>query len=75
MIVAIAAGGQASIVTGPLQQGQTMTGFIANAALGDSRVGSIEYDTLFAVGLLLFAITLLINFVAIRIVRRFREAY
>jgi phosphate transport system permease protein len=75
MIVAIAAGGQARIVTGPLQQGQTMTGFIANAALGDSRVGSIEYNTLFAVGLLLFAITLLINFTAIRFVRRFREAY
>jgi phosphate ABC transporter permease protein PstC len=75
MIVAIAAGGQARIVTGALQQGQTMTGFIANAALGDSRVGSIEYDTLFAVGLLLFAITLLINFISFRFVRRFREAY
>jgi phosphate ABC transporter permease protein PstC len=75
MIVAIAAGGQARMVTGPLQQGQTMTGFIANAALGDSRVGSLEYNTLFAVGLLLFAITLLINFISIRFVRRFREAY
>jgi phosphate ABC transporter permease protein PstC len=75
MIVAIAAGNQASIVTNPLQAGQTMTGFIANAALGDSRVGSIEYDTLFAVGLLLFIITLLINFISIRFVRRFREAY
>jgi phosphate ABC transporter permease protein PstC len=75
MIVAIAAGGQARNVTGPLQQGQTMTGFIANAALGDSRVGSLEYNTLFAVGLLLFAITLLINFISIRFVRRFREAY
>lgn len=75
MIVAIAAGNQARIVGGPLEQGQTMTGFIANAALGDSRVGSVEYNTLFAVGLLLFAITLLINIVAIRIVRRFREAY
>jgi len=75
MIVAIAAGGQARIVAGPLEQGQTMTGFIANAALGDSRVGSIEYDTLFAVGLLLFAITLLINFISFRFVRRFREAY
>ena len=75
MIVAMAAGGQARIVTGPLEQGLTMTGFIANAALGDSRVGSLEYDTLFAVGLLLFAITLTINFIAIRIVRRFREAY
>ena len=75
MIVAIAAGNQARIVGGPLEQGQTMTGFIANAALGDSRVGSIEYDTLFAVGLLLFLITLLINFISIRFVRRFREAY
>lgn len=75
MIVAIAAGNQARIVLSPLEQGQTMTGFIANAALGDSRVGSLEYDTLFAVGLLLFLITLLINFISIRFVRRFREAY
>lgn len=75
MIVAMAAGGQARVVTGPLEQGLTMTGFIANAALGDSRVGSIEYDTLFAVGLLLFLITLAINWVSILIVRKFREAY
>lgn len=75
MIVAIAAGNQARLVTGALEQGQTMTGFIANAALGDSRVGSIEYDTLFAVGLLLFLITLLVNFISIRFVRRFRERY
>ena len=75
MIVAIAAGSQAKIVTGPLDQGLTMTGFIANAALGDSRVGSIQYDTLFAVGLLLFVITLLINWLSILIVRKYREAY
>ncbi len=75
MIVAIAAGNQARVVTGALEQGQTMTAFIANAALGDSRVGSLEYDTLFAVGLLLFLITLLINFISIRFVRRFREIY
>ena len=52
-----------------------MTGFIANAALGDSRVGSLEYNTLFAVGLLLFVITLAINFISIRVVRRYREIY
>ncbi len=75
MIVAMAAGGQAQIVTNPLDQGQTMTGFIANAALGDSRVGSIEYNTLFAVGLLLLVITLIINYISIRVVRKFREAY
>lgn len=75
MIVAIAAGQQARIVTGPLEQGQTMTGFIANVALGDSRVGSLQYDTLFAVGLLLFLITLAINAVSISLVRRFRQVY
>lgn len=75
MIVAIAAGSQARIVTGPLEQGQTMTGFIANAALGDSRVGSLEYDTLYAVGLLLFLVTLLVNAISIRLVRKFRQAY
>ncbi|KGA11848.1 hypothetical protein GM51_22210 [freshwater metagenome] len=75
MIVAIAAGSQARIVTGPLEAGQTMTGFIANSALGDSRVGSLEYNTLFAVGLLLFVITLIINFISIRLVNRFRQVY
>lgn len=75
MIVAIAAGQQARIVEGPLEQGQTMTGFIASAALGDSRVGSLEYTTLFAVGLLLFVLTLFMNVISIRLVRRFREAY
>jgi len=75
MIVAMAAGSQARIVSGPLEQGQTMTGFIASAALGDSRVGSIQYDTLFAVGLLLFFITLVVNFISIALVRRYRQAY
>lgn len=75
MIVALAAGNKPNISGSPLEGAQTMTGFIANAALGDSRVGSLEYDTLFAVGLLLFISTLLINFISIRLVRRFREEY
>jgi len=75
MIVALAAGNKPNISWNPLEGAQTMTGFIANAALGDSRVGSLQYDTLFAVGLLLFLTTLLINFISIRLVRRFREAY
>ena len=75
MIVAIAAGGQARMVAGPLEQGQTMTSFIASAALGDSRVGSLEYDTLFAVGLLLFIVTFAINALSTWLVRRFREVY
>lgn len=75
MIVAIAAGNKPTLATSPLEGAQTMTGFIANAALGDSRVGSLEYDTLFAVGLLLFIATLIVNSISIRLVRRFREAY
>lgn len=75
MIVALAAGNKPNISSSPLEGAQTMTGFIANAALGDSRVGSLQYDTLFAVGLLLFSITLVINFISIRLVRRYREAY
>ncbi|GAA1677777.1 phosphate transport system permease protein [Citricoccus zhacaiensis] len=75
MIVAMAAGQQARMVAGPLEQGQTMTGFMASAALGDSRVGSLEYNTLFAVGLLLFALTLVVNMISIQIVRRLRKAY
>jgi phosphate transport system permease protein len=75
MIVAIVAGQRAQMVTDPTMEGLTMTGFIANAALGDSRVGSIEYDTLFAVGLLLFLITLGINAISIALVRRFRQEY
>jgi phosphate transport system permease protein len=75
MIVALAAGQKPTMVTSPFEGGQTMTGFIANAALGDSRVGSLEYDTLFAVGLLLFIFTLVVNMISIRMVRRFREAY
>lgn len=75
MIVALAAGQRPNMVTSPFEGGQTMTGFIANAALGDSRVGSLEYDTLFAVGLLLFLFTLVVNMISIRMVRKFREAY
>jgi phosphate transport system permease protein len=75
MIVATAAGQQPVMVTSATQGGQTMTGFIAQAALGDSRVGSLEYNTLFAVGLLLFLFTLVVNMISIRMVRKFREAY
>jgi phosphate ABC transporter permease protein PstC len=75
MIVAIAAGAQPIMVSSPLEGGATMTGFIARAALGDSRVGSLEYNTLFAVGLLLFLLTFAVNLVSIRLVRRFRQVY
>lgn len=75
MIVALAAGPQPRMVTGATQYGQTMTGYIAQTATGESTPGTLGYESLYAVGLLLFAITLVINIVSIRLVRRFREAY
>ncbi len=75
MIVALAAGTQARMVGGPTEVGQTMTGFIAQTATGESTPGTLSYNTLFAVGLLLFVITFVINMISIRLVRKFREAY
>jgi phosphate ABC transporter permease protein PstC len=75
MILAIAAGNQAQIIGDPRQGAQTMTGYIAQAATGENPPGSLAFNTLFAVGLTLFAITLLINVISIRLVRRFREVY
>ncbi len=75
LIVAIAVGSMATLTLNPLDGAQTMTGFIAAIGQGDIPTGSIEYKTIFAVGLLLFMITFLMNMVAIRLVRRFREVY
>lgn len=75
MIVALAAGSRAQVTADPGEGAQTMTGFIAVAATGENPVGSLEYNTLFAVGLLLFVITLVINMASIALVRRIREAY
>lgn len=75
MIVALAAGTRAQIVTTPTGNGQTMTGFIAQTATGESTPGTLTYNTLFAVGLLLFLLTLAFNLFAGVIVRRVREVY
>ena len=58
MIVALAAGAQKNLSLDPREGMQTMTGFMAQTAGGENPVGSTSYNTLFAVGLLLFAITL-----------------
>lgn len=52
-----------------------MTAFIAAAGIGDQPTGSTGYKTIFAVGATLFAVTFLLNFLSIRLVRRFREVY
>jgi phosphate transport system permease protein len=75
MVVVIAAGTIAQLSADPRKPMQTMTAFIAQAASGDQPTGSLGYNTLFAVGALLFVVTLLVNVVSIRLVRRFREVY
>ncbi|MGH3354464.1 MAG: phosphate ABC transporter permease subunit PstC [Nocardioidaceae bacterium] len=75
MIVALAAGSRPNLGVDVREGMQTMTGYIANTASGENVVGSLSYNTLFAVGLLLFAMTLLINVISIALVRRLREAY
>jgi phosphate transport system permease protein len=75
MIVLIAAGQQPSLTFDPRRAIETMTAFIAATGAGDVPVGSVEYKTIFAVGLTLFVATLALNLVAIRLVRRWREVY
>ena len=76
MIVLIAAGaGNPRLSFDPTKGIQTMTAYIGGTATGDIATGTIVYDTIFAVGMLLFVMTLAMNLVAIRLVRRFREIY
>lgn len=75
MIVALAAGAQRNISVDPREGMQTMTGFIAQTAGGENPVGSTSYNTLFAVGMTLFLMTLVINMISIALVRRFRQEY
>ena len=75
MIVLIAVGQLAQISFDPRQPMETMTAFIGATGNGDLPTGSIEYKTIFAVGLTLFALTLVMNVISIRLVRRFREVY
>ncbi|NLU78576.1 phosphate ABC transporter permease subunit PstC [Micromonospora sp. HNM0581] len=76
MIVTIAGGLTSDrVVINPLDGAATMTAFIANISSGDIPIGSLDYDSVFAVGALLFLITFALNAVSIRMVRRFREVY
>ena len=75
MLVTIAAGATPSLSFNPMESVQTMTAYIVQLSLGESPVGSLEYNTIFAVGLLLFAMTFVMNLLGFWIVHRFRESY
>ena len=70
MIVAIAAGMEPNLTVDPREPVQTMTAFIVQVSLGDTPAGSLAYQTIFAVGLLLFLITLVFNVLSFRLKRR-----
>ncbi len=75
MIVAIAAGAGPNFTLNPFEGAETMTGHIVRISGGDLSYDSIDYNSLFAVAILLFFMTLGLNVISQRIVRRFREVY
>ncbi len=75
MIVTIAAGQNPNFTLNPLVPIETMTAFIVQVSQGDSPTGTIEFKTIFAVALTLFAFTLLMNLLSQYLVGRFREVY
>ena len=74
MIVALAAGAGPNFTFNPLEGAETMTGHIVRISGGDISYNTIDYNSLFAIGLLLFLLTLVFNIVSGAITRRFREA-
>ena len=75
MIVVLAAGSTPNFTLNPLESVQTMTAYIATTATGDISTGSVDYKSVFAVGTVLFVLTLIMNMISIRLVRKYREVY
>lgn len=75
MIVAIASGQQPRLTLNPMVPIETMTAYIVQVSLGDTPTGTLEYKTIFAVGMMLFIGTLIINLLSQWLRERFREKY
>ena len=75
MIVAIAAGAGPNFTFSPFESAETMTGHIARISGGDLSYDSIDYNSIFAIGLTLFLMTFLLNVLSRIVIGRFREAY
>jgi phosphate transport system permease protein len=75
MIVALAAGAGSALTANPFRSAETMTGYIVRISGGDLGYDTVDYNSIFAIGIVLFLITLGLNIVSRRIVRRFREVY
>ncbi len=75
MIVAVAAGAGPNFTFNPFEGAETMTGHIVRISGGDLSYDSIDYNSIFSIGLMLFFMTLILNIISQQIVRRFREVY
>ncbi len=75
MIVVLAAGATPNLTWNPLESIQTMTAYIVQVSLGDTPQGSLEFKTIFAVGMTLFLLTLVMNVASHYLLQRFREVY
>jgi len=75
MIVAIAAGAGPNFTFNPFKAAETITGHIVRISGGDLSYASLDYNSLFALALLLFFVTLFLNLISQRIIHRFREVY
>ena len=75
MAVSLAVGDKPQLSFDPTESVQTMTGFIAQIAIGETAQGSITFKSLFAVGAMLFVMTLILNLISSWVVRKFRTVY
>jgi phosphate transport system permease protein len=75
MIVALAAGAGPNLTFNPFKAAETITGHIARISGGDISYASIQYESIFALGLVLFVVTLALNLISKAVINRFREAY
>ena len=75
MIMAIAAGARPNFTFNPFESAWTMTGYIASISGGDLAYDTLDYNSIFVVGLLLFLMTLFLNILSRSVIARFREVY
>lgn len=75
MIVSMAAGSTPKLTLSPLESIQTMTGYITQISLGEAPFGSLEYSTIFSVGLTLFLMVLVINLIGQWLAKRYWKRY
>lgn len=75
MIVAMAAGAGAKLTFNPFESAETMTGHIVRISSGDLSYDSIDYNSLFAIAITLFFLTLMLNIASQKIVKKFRQRY